>query len=187
MQTLEEAPASVAEQPGGQDPGSRRATARAWAALGLIVAGSVALSTLFLVGMRHSGSAPTAAPPAPAQPAAPAPATGPVTAVLSEFKVDVPAVVAPGQVTLNIRNAGTVQHELLVFKSPLSVSQYPTTADRAIDEEGAGITKISDGDNLDPGAAQTRTVDLSTPGTYVFVCNLPGHFAAGMYTTVVVK
>jgi uncharacterized cupredoxin-like copper-binding protein len=33
---------------------------------------------------------------------------------------------------------------------------------------------------------QARTIDL-TPGKYLFVCNIPGHFKQGMYTVVTVK
>ena len=117
--------------------------------------------------------------------ATPAASPGPVT--LSEFKVQTAATtVAAGKVTFQISNAGKVQHELLVFKSDLAPSAYPLK-DGNIDEEGPGITKVSDGDNLDPGATQTRTVDLSQAGTYLFVCNLPGHFKAGMYQVVTVK
>jgi len=117
--------------------------------------------------------------------ATPAASPGPVT--LSEFKVQTAATtVAAGKVTFQISNAGKVQHELLVFKSDLAPSAYPLK-DGNIDEEGPGITKVSDGDNLDPGGTQTRTVDLSQAGTYLFVCNLAGHFKAGMYQAVTVK
>ena len=174
---------------GGGEPEPRGGTRRAWTAIGLIVLGAIGLVAAFFLVTHDNTGAPVASSPATDQSAAVAPvapATGPVTVSLSEFKVGMPATIAAGQVTLNIRNDGKVAHELLVFKSPLAVSQYPKV-NGAIDEEGPGITKDSDGDNLDPGTTQTRTVDLSVPGTYVFVCNLPGHFAAGMYTTVVVK
>ena len=168
---------------------SPKGKGRAWVAVGVVLVGAALLVAIFFVAMRNNTGTPVANAPAPPQPAvvAPvAPATGPIAVSLSEFKVGVPATFAAGQVTLNIRNDGTVPHELLVFKSALPVSKYPR-AEGGIDEEGAGVTKISDGDNLDPAGTQTRTVDLSTPGTYLFVCNLPGHFAAGMYSEVVVK
>jgi uncharacterized cupredoxin-like copper-binding protein len=72
-----------------------------------------------------------------------------------------------------------------VFRSDLAPSAYPLDHGD-INEEGPGISKISDGDNIDPGKSQTRTVDLSTPGTYLFVCNLPGHFGHGMFKVVTV-
>ena len=100
-------------------------------------------------------------------------------------KVEVPSVLPPGSKSLKIDNRGSTQHELLVFKSDLDPVAYPLDHGD-INEDGPGITKISDGDNLDPGKSQTRTVDLTKAGKYLFLCNLPGHFAAHMYTVVTV-
>lgn len=115
----------------------------------------------------------------------PAGAVGPVEIRLSEFNVDMPATLTPGLKTLHITNGGTVQHELLVFRSDLAPAAYPIDHGD-INEDGPGITKVSDGDNIDPGKDQTRTVDLSQPGQYLFVCNLPGHFHSGMFKQVTV-
>ena len=90
-----------------------------------------------------------------------------------------------GKVTFTITNGGAMLHELLVFRSDLAPAAYPTNKAGGINEEGAGIKLVSDGPNLDPGASQKRTVDL-TPGKYLFVCNLPGHFREGMFTVVTV-
>ena len=91
-----------------------------------------------------------------------------------------------GQVNFSITNIGTIQHELLVFKSDLAPSAYPVDKNGHIIEDDPGITLVSDGDNIDPGKTQTRTVDLTQPGTYLFVCNIPGHFKAGMFSVVTV-
>lgn len=107
------------------------------------------------------------------------------TIVLSEWKVAVANTIKAGKVTFTITNAGTVPHELLVFKSDLDEAAYPKDTDGDIIEDGPGIDLLSDGDNIDPGASQMRTVDL-TPGKYLFVCNIPGHFKSGMFTTVTV-
>ncbi|MEO8468710.1 MAG: sulfocyanin-like copper-binding protein [Chloroflexota bacterium] len=105
---------------------------------------------------------------------------------LTEWKVAVPETLKAGQVTFDITNDGSMQHEMLVFKSDLAPADYPVDANGDIIEEGAGVTLVSDGDNLDPKGTQSRTVDLSEPGAYLFVCNLPGHFKAGMFTVVTV-
>ena len=76
-------------------------------------------------------------------------------------------------------------HELLVFKSDLDPSAYPTDAAGDIKEKGAGVNLVSDGDNIDPAGSQTRSIDLA-PGMYLFVCNIPGHFKQGMFTVVTV-
>jgi uncharacterized cupredoxin-like copper-binding protein len=129
------------------------------------------------------------APGAPVAPvaAAPAPAVSPVAVTLSEFQVRPGATtIAAGKVTLQIANAGMMPHELLVFRSDLAPADYPMH-DGDIDETGPGITKVSDGDNLAPGTNQTRVVDFTQTGTYLLVCNLPGHFKMGMYSVITVK
>ena len=103
---------------------------------------------------------------------------------LSEMKVTMSSTFAAGQYTFTIANAGNIPHELLVFRSSLTPDKYPVDSAGAIVEDGAGITLVSDGDNISPGQSQTRTVDLSQTGSYLFVCNIPGHFAAHMYTVV---
>ncbi len=104
---------------------------------------------------------------------------------LYEWKVIAPATLKAGKMTFNISNFGTVPHELLMFKSPLPASKYPVDAAGNIKEEGAGVDLFSDGENIDPSGSQARTVDLA-PGTYLFVCNIPGHFKNGMFTVVTV-
>lgn len=109
-----------------------------------------------------------------------------VPAALSEWHIAVPPVIKAGTVILEVGNFGTIQHELLIFKTDLLPSQFPLDKNGNVIENGPGITLVSDGDNIDPGATQTRTVDLTQPGTYVFACNIPGHFEAGMYAIVTV-
>lgn len=131
---------------------------------------------------------PSVAPPASVAPSVAAqtasPAGGPAV-VLSEWKVGVASTVKAGNTTYTITNAGVAPHELLVFKSDLAPSAYPTDAAGDIIEDGAGVTLVSDGDNIDPAGTQSRAIDLK-PGTYLFVCNIPGHFKQGMFTVVTV-
>src|SRR5438105_12347063 len=82
---------------------------------------------------------------------------------LSEFKVVLPSMsLTRGRRAFEISNAGHTPHELLVFRSDLDPSKYPLE-NGDINEQGPGIAKISDGDNLDPGKHQSRVVDLTTP------------------------
>jgi uncharacterized cupredoxin-like copper-binding protein len=117
--------------------------------------------------------------------ATPIPAAADPSISLYEWKVIAPATLKAGKTTFNISNFGTVPHELLMFKSPLAAAKYPVDAAGNIKEEGAGVDLFSDGENIDPSGSQARTVDLS-PGTYLFVCNIPGHFKSGMFTVVTV-
>ncbi len=107
------------------------------------------------------------------------------TITLTDMRVDVSPKFTAGKYTFTIVNKGALVHELIVFKSDLAQAKYPTVASGNLNEEGAGITKISDGDNLAAGGSQTREIDLSVPGRYLFICNLDGHYAAGMHTQVV--
>jgi uncharacterized cupredoxin-like copper-binding protein len=108
-----------------------------------------------------------------------------VTVALSEWKVAVGATLKAGTTDFAIANQGAAPHELLVFKSDLEPNAYPTDASGDIQEDGPGVTLLSDGENIQPGGTQARTVDL-TPGKYLFVCNIPGHFKQGMFTVVTV-
>jgi len=153
--------------------------------------GAAASPTLTPIAVNTPSAAPAATSAAPtptAVVATPAPSVSVLTGQtvsLTEWKVMMPSTVKAGKATFTIANAGTTAHELLVFKSDLAPSAYPTNTAGAIVEDGAGVTLLSDGDNIDPGKTQTRTVDLA-PGTYLFVCNIPGHYPQGMFTVVTV-
>lgn len=135
-----------------------------------------------------AGCGGAASTPASGTPAAPAAAAVDGSNIgLAEFKLsNVPTTLPAGKSDLTITNNGSVDHELLIFKSDLAPAAYPADADGKILEEGAGINKVSDGDNVTAGQTQKRTVDLAA-GTYLFVCNLPGHFKSGMSQVVTVK
>jgi uncharacterized cupredoxin-like copper-binding protein len=160
----------------------------ALASTGCASAGGVPSFTYAPAASQSATTEPTSSPAASPIASAPAPsastATG-VTVSLTEWKVTVAGTIKAGKTDLTITNAGVTAHELLVFKSDLKPSAYPTDAAGDIKEEGAGVKLLSDGDNIDPAGTQARTVDLA-PGTYLFVCNIPGHFKQGMYTVVTV-
>lgn len=158
---------------------SRTARINTWTIFIFAFAGVALVLSIMALALRTGTASRFAAAPAPAA------TVGPVA--LSDFHVEAASTaVGPGRTTFQITNGGAVEHELLVFRSDLAPTAYPLK-DGNIDEESPRITKVSDGDNLLPGSSQTRTVDLSTAGTYLFVCNLPGHFKAGMFTVVTVR
>jgi len=52
-------------------------------------------------------------------------------------------------------------------------------AESRVDEDKAGDNgEVSE---LDPGVSGALTVALQ-PGKYVLICNVPGHYSAGMWT-----
>jgi len=149
------------------------------------VARGIALSA-FALGLAACGST-AATPPAASGSPVTAPVSGDQVATTTEWKVDVPASIKAGQVNFKITNSGSVEHELLVFKADKGIADYPVDAAGHINEEDPSITKVSDGDNIAAGASQDRSVDLSKPGRYLFVCNLPTHFRQGMSKIVTVS
>jgi uncharacterized cupredoxin-like copper-binding protein len=157
--------------------------------LGCLVV-ALALAACAGPGGAASFPAPSAASIAPASSAAsiaPAPsASQPApTVTLSEWKVVLDGTIQAGKATIMVKNAGAAPHEMLIFKSDLDPAAYPVDAAGDIKEEGAGVSLVSDGENIDPSGTQTRTVDLA-PGKYLLVCNIAGHFKQGMFTEVTI-
>ena len=100
------------------------------------------------------------------------------------------ASVPAGTVSLRVANVGSLVHELVVL--PLDaggrVGEQPAGADGRIAETGSvGEASRScgagSGDGIAPGALGWVTLQLPA-GDYELVCNLPGHYAAGMYTAL---
>jgi len=78
------------------------------------------------------------------------------TITLSDFKIATDTTnFAPGSYTFTIKNDGPSQHELLIFSSNLQPAAFPTDGSGDMQEDGAGVTKVSDGDNIDPGKTQS--------------------------------
>ncbi|HEY5179926.1 MAG TPA: sulfocyanin-like copper-binding protein [Dermatophilaceae bacterium] len=98
------------------------------------------------------------------------------------------ATVPHGTVSFLVTNDGSIDHEMVVL--PLAGSQTagarPVGGDGKVDEAGSlgEASKTGGagaGDGIAPGASGWVTVTLA-PGHYELVCNLPRHYAAGMYT-----
>jgi uncharacterized cupredoxin-like copper-binding protein len=131
-----------------------------------------------LDGKSNSAAAPAAA--TAAQPATPA-TPGKVSVSLKEFRVNSTATQAPaGRVTFNVRNNGTVPHELVVLRTDKPAGSLLSGA-RA-DETG----NVGETGDLAPGAGKSVVVKLKA-GHYALVCNLPGHYRAGQHIDFTVK
>jgi uncharacterized cupredoxin-like copper-binding protein len=117
-------------------------------------------------------------------PAAAPPAVLPV--VERDFAIQTQAAAtAGGLVDFTVSNTGPSPHEFLIFQADQNPADLPLK-DGRVDEESDQITKVFDsGDNITPGASKTFHAALS-PGKYVLVCNLPGHYLAGMHTALIV-
>jgi len=97
-----------------------------------------------------------------------------------------PAAVAAGEVTFQVANdSKSVVHEMIL--APIADAKKPMPyidAENRVDEDKAGdLGEVSE---LDPGKSGSLTVTLK-PGTYLLYCNVPGHYMAGMWTTITAK
>lgn len=93
-----------------------------------------------------------------------------------------------GSVKITTPNTGQLVHEMVLAKTEVDPSKLPTTSDGSVDEaklESAGqdAGEIAD---VSPGDTKEGTFKLAS-GKYVMFCNVPGHYAAGMYGTITVK
>ena len=114
-------------------------------------------------------------------------AMGGTMRVLSD-RASVPA----GTVSLRVANTGSLVHEFVVL--PLAegqqVGERAVGSDNRVDETGSvgeasRTCGAGGGDGIDSGALGWVTLTLA-PGRYELLCNLAGHYAAGMYTGLTV-
>lgn len=98
-----------------------------------------------------------------------------------------PSTVPAGTVSLAVADAGRLTHELVVLPLPAGArpGQRTVGPDGTVSEDGSlGEASAScaagAGDGIAAGSAGWVTLTLA-PGRYELVCNLPGHYAAGMY------
>ena len=119
-----------------------------------------------------------------AGPAAEAPSGSQVVAELADYKitVNVPRVKA-GSIKIGVRNLGTMEHSFEVLKTDLAPDQLPIDGAAAKAKEDGKVGGIP---SIPAGKSAAVTLDL-TPGKYVFICNVAGHYQLGMRTGFTVE
>jgi len=94
---------------------------------------------------------------------------------LSEWRVSPSPRQARGRrITFRVRNRGSVGHELVVIRTPRRAARLPVRGSRASERGRAG--KIG---RFSPDRTRTLSPRLR-PGHYALICNIPGHYSAGM-------
>jgi uncharacterized cupredoxin-like copper-binding protein len=87
-----------------------------------------------------------------------------------------------GSLTFSATNDGTETHEIEIFSGDVDPSTLPVEDNVASTE---GLALVDEIEDITPGSSADLTVDLDA-GQYVVMCNLPGHFEQGMYSTFAV-
>lgn len=99
-------------------------------------------------------------------------------------RTDHPSVKA-GPVHFDVTNwSQGVLHELIVVAvdNPQAALPYDYSKAKVAEDQ---IKVLGESGDLQPGASYAFDVTLP-PGTYLLICNVPGHYAAGMVTPLTV-
>jgi hypothetical protein len=111
-------------------------------------------------------------------------AGGGIEVVLDEFTIVPGQPSAPaGSVTFDVQNDGAVAHELTVIKSDLAPDALPTAAAK-VDEAAVDVAGTTP--DVPSEGSEDLTVTLDA-GKYVLVCQVPGHYGAGMRAAFTVQ
>ena len=95
------------------------------------------------------------------------------------------ASVKAGKVTFAVTNLSrSVVHEMIVVAvdNPNTPLPYDYNTARIPEKQ---VKMLGETDEMQPNAEQTITLDLK-PGAYLLICNVPGHYAANMWTPLTV-
>jgi len=106
-----------------------------------------------------------------------------VTVRLTDYRV-LPSVtsIATGRVTFVVHNTDNVPHNLVVLRTSIAPKSLPVTGPHGRAQEVGRMegTPVF-------YAEQTRRLTLSlSPGRYLLICNVPGHYQKGMVAAFLV-
>jgi uncharacterized cupredoxin-like copper-binding protein len=88
---------------------------------------------------------------------------------------------ARGTLAITAANKGKTPHELVLLKTNADPSKLPQHGDGVSEKNSVGEIPP-----LVPGESAAHTFDLK-PGKYAMVCNVSGHYDAGMYGSLTVR
>ena len=109
-----------------------------------------------------------------------------VSATLTDTGIQLSSATAStaSDITFHIKNASTAEtHEFVVIQTDLPADQLLPGTDNKLDEEK--LTSM--GEKGDILVGQSIDLALKLPaGHYLLICNLPGHYQAGMHSAFTV-
>jgi uncharacterized cupredoxin-like copper-binding protein len=112
--------------------------------------------------------------------AVPAFAAGTVTETLSNFKISGASSAKAGTVTFKVKNSSTMEHELVVIRTSTKAAKLKLTNGKASEKGSVGEVEVAGG--------KTKSLKLKLKkGHYALICNIGGHYMAGMHKDFTVK
>ncbi|MBP8251910.1 MAG: cupredoxin domain-containing protein [Herpetosiphon sp.] len=152
--------------------------------------GMLLVLSLTLIACGGDSTSPTTAPASGGTAATTAPAAGAAkltvdtadaaTLAYAQTSLEAPA----GDIEVTFNNKGALPHNIVIVK--------PGEEDAAVADAVANApaftpkTAVAMGTTIEGGKSETFTAKLDA-GTYSYICTYPGHYAAGMKGTLVVK
>jgi len=107
-----------------------------------------------------------------------------VSVTLRDFSITPdPSSADAGTITFDITNDGPSTHEFAVVRTDLAPGALPVEGGE-IPEDKVDI--IDEAEDIAPSTSTSLEVQLSA-GTYVLICNLPGHYQSGMHAAFTVR
>jgi len=104
-----------------------------------------------------------------------------VTVTTTEYAFAPMAITAKaGKLTLTLDNKGKIPHEIVVLRTSAAADGLKVSGGRVSETTSVGEVSETAG-----GVTKSTTLDLK-PGSYVYVCNIPGHYGDGMRGTLTV-
>ncbi|GMU39957.1 MAG: hypothetical protein AMXMBFR23_08230 [Chloroflexota bacterium] len=94
-----------------------------------------------------------------------------------------PGVAPPGTLLFQVANAGTIEHELAIVRTDLTAAALPVR-DGIVDTDALEVA--GEVEAIARGERAEAEVTLEA-GAYVLLCNLPGHYEAGMRVAFTVR
>jgi uncharacterized cupredoxin-like copper-binding protein len=108
--------------------------------------------------------------------------SGQTTLSMTDFKFKPKTLSAkPGKLRVTASNEGQEPHELVLIATSKAPNALPTRGKQA--SEAGAVGEIPE---QQPGHRATHSFKL-TPGRYTYICNVPGHYKAGMYGRLTVR
>jgi uncharacterized cupredoxin-like copper-binding protein len=85
-----------------------------------------------------------------------------------------------GDITFQVKNTGTIDHEVVVLKTDTAFDQLPVGTPEADKVDESSSIGESGDPALKPGESRSFTITDVVSAKYVFVCNIAKHYGLGM-------
>lgn len=110
-----------------------------------------------------------------------------LTVAMTEFAFTPKDATAPaGTITIDAPNQGKATHELVLIKTDLATDALPLQGTDVNEDAFTAAALPGEIPDVKPGTTGTLTVTLPA-GRYIMLCNVEGHYKAGMVGTLTVQ